>query len=113
MCGVTGSNGNPIDDSGGLSIQDSQDATAVGTPQLARILANSDAAHSCMVLQAQRFALARQEVPADTCSLLAAAQHFHAANDDVRELMIDLVTQPTFRFRPAQPKGASDPGVMP
>jgi hypothetical protein len=92
--------GKPIDNNGGLAIGDSRDGDAQGALQLAELIATSDAARTCMVLQMQRFALARTETANDTCSLVSLAQSFSASQFDVRQLMLDLVSQPTFRFRP-------------
>jgi hypothetical protein len=92
--------GNAVDNAGGLAIGDSQDGPAKGAVELANRIASSDFGRSCMVLQVERFALARQVAQNDTCSLVLLAQRFAASGYDVRELMLDLVTQDLFRYRP-------------
>jgi hypothetical protein len=94
-------NGVAIDTDAVLEIGDpTVDGAVSGPLELAQRLARSDAARACMVLQVQRFALDRQESAADTCSLVQLAQRFEQSDYDVRELLLDVVAEDTFRFAP-------------
>lgn len=91
-----------VDDTGVLKIGDpSVDGPIQGGVALANKIFNSDSGRVCMIQQVFRFALTREETTADTCSFVSMAQRFEKSGFNVRELMLDLVTQDSFRIRPA------------
>jgi hypothetical protein len=93
--------GQAIDDTGTIAIGDpSTDGQVGGAVQLMERFAESDAVRTCMVKQWHRFALARMEEPQDACALDALAAGFDASGRNIRELVLSVVTQDTFRFRP-------------
>ena len=68
-------------------------------PELATILAGSQAAHTCFSRQAFRFTMGYLETVDDLCALEAIDQRFADAGYDVHELLIAIVTSPNFRRR--------------
>jgi hypothetical protein len=92
--------GQPVNDMSELMLGDSTvDGPIKGARELGDRIMRSDSGRACMIQQLQRFALGREEVAEDTCSFVAMAQKFEASGDNVRELLLDVVTQDTFRFQ--------------
>lgn len=94
--------GKPIDPSGELVADTDDQRTIAGTvkgPQeLATRLAQSEAAASCMVRQWYRYAMKRpDEDGGDACEARRIAARFLARREDLRALLVDLVTSPAFR----------------
>jgi hypothetical protein len=90
--------GAEVDDTGVLALADPTfDGPIQGAPALATRIFQSDSGRSCMLQQVFRFALGRLEAPEDTCGFAALAQQFEASNFDVRELMINVILQDSFR----------------
>ncbi len=96
-------NGLPIDSSGDLA-----DVEGLGTgssapfsslPELAQILASSDAAKSCFARQYYRFARGFEERLANRCARLWVEDRFAASAYDIREMMIATVLAPDFALR--------------
>ena len=93
-------NGKPIDTHG-----DMNDVERLGTdtgapyatvPELARIIASSQAAPACFVRQYLRFSRGLRETLAERCARLDVANKFATAGNDVRELMVQSVLSPDF-----------------
>lgn len=100
-------NGVPIDTSG-----DMNDVEGLGTdssapyhslPELAEILASSDAAPTCFTRQVYRFSRGALEESGGECTVLTLEERFAAAGFDLRELLIAAVTEPDFVLRRAEP----------
>ena len=68
-------------------------------PELARIIADSEASRACFATQYWRFAYGRLERPEDACSIDALTERFAAGGFDVRTLMIETVAAPAFVLR--------------
>jgi hypothetical protein len=98
----TKENGQDIDVSGVLS-GIGADGPFVGAPELARKLAGSEKVRNCMAKQWFRFALARMESAADTCSIDTLASRFKESGYDVRELILDLASLHSFRYQGNEP----------
>jgi hypothetical protein len=88
----------PIDSHSTVSV-DGQDHALVDAIGLSRVIAVSEQAQSCFAKHWLRYALGRVETPDDQASLEAATSAFAAAQFNVRELIVSLVTSRTFRFR--------------
>ncbi len=93
-------NNMPIDSSG-----DMNDVERIGTgtsapfttlPQLAGIIASSQAAPACFVRQYLRFSRGLRETLAERCGRLALEIKFQAAGNDIREMMVQSVLTPDF-----------------
>jgi len=92
--------GQPVNDMSDLMLGDSTvDGPIKGARELGDRILRSDSGRTCMIQQVQRFALGREEVAEDTCSFVAMAQKFEASGYNVRDLLLDVVTQDTFRFQ--------------
>ncbi|HUJ56985.1 MAG TPA: DUF1592 domain-containing protein [Kofleriaceae bacterium] len=96
----TTENGLPIDASG-----DMNDVERIGTntsapfttqPQLAQIIATSQAAPACFTRQWLRFSRGLRETLAERCGRLWIQARWDAAGHDVRELMVQSVLSPDF-----------------
>jgi mono/diheme cytochrome c family protein len=96
-------NGLPIDPAGDMNDVESMgagtNAPFTTLPQLAQILAASDAAPACFARQAYRFTMGYLEAPHDLCGLAAIESRFAQSGYDVRELLVAIVTAPSFALR--------------
>ena len=96
-------NGLPIDPQGDMNDVEGMGAGTRAPfhslPELAALLAGSDAAHDCFARQAYRFAMGYLEAPADLCGLAAIEDRFAAAGYDVRELLVAIAGAPSFTLR--------------
>jgi hypothetical protein len=99
----TEENGQPIPPDG-----DMNDVEGLGTgtkgaytslPELASIVARSEAFHGCFARQAYRFAHGAMEGDADRCALQALEGRFEASGYDVRELWVAITRLPGFAAR--------------
>jgi hypothetical protein len=79
------------------------DGPVADATELAARVWSSDSGRNCILQQVHRFALARLEVPEDTCAFVHMADEFMASGYSVRALLIDMVTEDSFRFRPGTP----------
>jgi len=70
-----------------------------GAVDLSNALAGSDAVRQCVTRQWMTYALGRSPVEAELPLTEALAKRFKASNGDIRSLLIDIVTTPTFRLR--------------
>lgn len=98
-------NGLDVDMSGtvvGLEdLSPSSQITFDDVPQLAGILADSEAAQACLPLQYFRFARGVEETDYDRCETHNLALKFAEDQFDLRELFIAITTQATFTQRKA------------
>lgn len=101
-------NGAPIDASGNMNdiegMGTDTDAPYAGLPELAQLLAASDAARGCFTTQVYRFALGLEEGGADGCHIEDLHADFAGAGYDVQSLLVALVRSPAFVTRQA-PEG--------
>jgi hypothetical protein len=99
----TTDNGHPIDPSGDLTdlegIGSGTHAPFQTVPELAQIIAGSQAARSCFTKQYVRFARGVLEAPEDRCAIQGIESAFEASGWDVRELIIAVVKSPGFVWR--------------
>jgi hypothetical protein len=95
---------NAIDDSGAIALGDPQlDGTLHGAVELAGKLVGSKAVGACVTKQVRRFAIGTRERDADACTLARLERRLADTNGNVRELMLAVVTDESFRTRPATP----------
>jgi hypothetical protein len=92
-------NGFSVDASGEILGTD-VDRAFDGAVELAQALASSEDVRRCYATQWLRFALARAETEADTCSIDQAYEEFEASDFHVPTLLSALVRTDSFRFRP-------------
>jgi len=96
-------NGQAIDPAGtiiGIDKLGSESTLEFNTiPELASAIAASDSAQSCFVRQYTRFVRGARETLENRCSRLALEDTFKANGNDIRELMIQVVTSKDFRVR--------------
>jgi hypothetical protein len=85
----------PVDSSGQINESDVDEPYSGGV-ELAALLARSGQARDCLPTQWLRYAMAREEGPEDTCSLVALRQAFAASDGDMRELMVALTQTDAF-----------------
>lgn len=99
----TEENGQPIPTDG-----DMNDVEGLGTgtkgvynalPELASIVAKSDAFHQCFTRQAYRYAHGALEQDQDLCALESLAASFEQSGGDVRELLVAITKAPGFAAR--------------
>ncbi len=90
--------GLPIDASGVLMGTD-VDGPFNGALELSATLAKSQMVQQCATQQWLRYALGRAPVDAEMSLLGTWIAAFQASGGDIRALLIDIVTSPTFRFR--------------
>jgi hypothetical protein len=90
-----------VDTKGNLMIDDATvDGLLEGGVALADRVWKSDSGRNCMIQQVFRFALAREEDVNDTCSFVSLAQNFEKSGFSVKDLMLDIILQDSFRFHP-------------
>jgi hypothetical protein len=95
----TEDNGLPVDDSGDLSGV-GVGGTFEGGVQLAQTLADSPLVEECVARQWLTYARGRAEDEVDWGHIAEIAYAFRTNGGDVRELLVALVTSPSFRFMP-------------
>lgn len=88
--------GGDVVDSSGQINQSDVDEPYSGGVELAALLARSAQARDCLPTQWLRYAMARDEGPEDTCSLVAVRQAFADSNGDLRELTVALTQTDAF-----------------
>jgi hypothetical protein len=93
--------GLPIDATGRV---DGADIAAPfdGALELSAALSDSELVHHCAAQQWLRYALGRAPVARESLLVNALAEHFYASGGDLRALLLEIVTAPTFRMRPRQ-----------
>ena len=92
-------NGQPIDASGTLTTTDAA-GDFNGALELADRLAGSADARRCFVRQWFTFAHARPATPADACFIEALDRDFSDAGTNLKELLVALVRNDAFHYRP-------------
>ena len=99
-------NGKTVDDSGELHGREGFQANTIdsffGGRQLAQLLADSDSAKRCAVVQHYRFARGYLEQGADDCSLDNLETAFRDDNLRLQDLLINFVRQDSFVLRRGQ-----------
>ena len=102
----TTDNGQPVDASGMLTGTD-VDGAFNGVAQLGAKIAQSATAETCVGTQWFRYAMARAESVADTCSLQQMQKTFHDSGADLRTLPMALVQTPAFMYRRPLAQGSN------
>ncbi len=101
----TEENGQPIDPSGDMAdvegLRTDTQAPFDSLPGLARILAESQAAHDCFATQVYRFTMGAMDTPEDACALAELQAQFAAADHNIQALLIAIVRAPGFTTRRA------------
>jgi hypothetical protein len=95
--------GLPIDTTGQLEGTD-VDATFDGALELSSVLSESELVHHCAAQQWLRFALGRAPIASEHGLVRSLATQFHDSGGDLRALVLDIVTAPTFRMRTSGPR---------
>jgi len=96
-------NGLAIDANGELVSAGTSSGTFSGAVELAKKLATSPEVRLCVQKQWFRFSLGRFEGADDACTLASLAADFEAANYDVKQFLLSLVTSDAFRYRKVEP----------
>jgi hypothetical protein len=93
--------GKPVDASGDMNdvegLRTNTHAPFSSPAELGRILAGSNAAKLCATRQVYRFA--RGRLDDDICQVQTIADRWNASGGDLRELLVDVVTDPAFVVR--------------
>jgi hypothetical protein len=90
--------GKTIDTSGMAHFPLSGDRRFANAAEFIRLLATTDEVRACFVRQWFRFAFGRMESDGDAASLASVESAFTRSRFDVRELLIALVTSPSFLY---------------
>lgn len=96
----TQENGLPIDATGKLLGTD-VDRGYDGAMQMAAALSQSHRVHQCASQQWVRYALGRAPVDREAALVADLAKNLESPSGTVRDLLLQIVTAPTFRLRPA------------
>jgi len=96
----TAGNGGPltIDSSGTYAFIDGKKSYS-GAPELMNILANGQQAHMCYAKKLSGFALQRDVITSDMPLLTALANTSMSSSGSVKQIILDLVKQDSFRTR--------------
>lgn len=97
----TRDDGLPVDARGHILGTD-VDGAFTGAIELSEALSRSQSVYSCATQQWVRYALGRAAVDAEAPLVEALAARFLASDGDVRGLLLDIVTAPTFRLQAAR-----------
>lgn len=102
--------GQPVDASGGLtaipSLGNAADPAEVpvnGPAELGEQLAAVPEAHDCLLFNWFRYSMGRQEEANDTCTIATLREDFSASGQNLRELLLTIVTSDAFLYRQEQP----------
>lgn len=95
-------NGAPVDTASSFPNPDGGTITSTGAIDLIGQLAESPTAKRCYLTQWFRYASARSEVDADTCTLDGLHTQLVEDDYDVQELLVSLTQTVSFRYRAAQ-----------
>jgi Protein of unknown function (DUF1592)/Protein of unknown function (DUF1595)/Protein of unknown function (DUF1588)/Protein of unknown function (DUF1585)/Protein of unknown function (DUF1587) len=88
----------PIDSSGSYAFTDGTKSYS-GAPELMQVLANGQQAHMCYAKKLAGFALQRDVIDSDMPLLTTLASTSVSSSGSVKQMMLDLVKQNTFRTR--------------
>jgi Protein of unknown function (DUF1592)/Protein of unknown function (DUF1588)/Protein of unknown function (DUF1595)/Protein of unknown function (DUF1585)/Protein of unknown function (DUF1587) len=94
----TTENGLPIDARGAIHGTD-QDGAFDGGPALSAALAQSAVVHRCATERLVRYALGRAPADVEASTVDALAKRFTTARGDLRALLLDVATSPSFRLQ--------------
>lgn len=89
-------NGVAVDSTGEVGTTRDADGPYEGGAELAARLAESEQVRDCMATQWMRYAMARRETRADTCSLVNLRDAFAASDGDLRELVVAMTQTDAF-----------------
>ena len=92
-------NGMPVDPTGTF-----RDAPVDGAVALAERFERDRQVSTCLSTQWLRYSLGRSEDRSDACAIQALTESLAATGGDLREMVLTLVTSPSFRFRPGTPQ---------
>jgi hypothetical protein len=92
--------GLPVDATGTLTGTD-VDGAYDGAVELAHKLEKSDVVRACVAQQVYRYSLGLTKQQVDLCSLKQSVQQAAASGFDLRELIVAIMTDPSFRTKPA------------
>ena len=95
----TTDNGLPVDATGKLTGTRDVDGTFEGAVELGELLAESEQVQSCFARQWYRYALGAADKEIDACALRSTVERFRDSGNDLRELLIALVSSDAFRRR--------------
>jgi hypothetical protein len=93
-------NGLPIDSSGEVFGTIQIDGQFNGAIELIQKLASAKQVEQCMVLQLFRYAEGRRDESDDQCAVASLETSYHAKDQDLLELIVDLAKSDPFRYRP-------------
>ncbi len=101
----THENGRPIDTSG--SVKDAEDASGdvANVAELAAQIAESDVGRRCFATQITRYARGHAETPGEACDLAAMVESL-GPDPTLREILLTVVSRPSFLERPTIQTGA-------
>jgi hypothetical protein len=91
----------PVDASGAFVGTRDLDGTFQGAVELSHQLAGSPEVHACVASQWLSYALGRMQTQDDGCSLRRLVASFEASGQDIRQLLVEIVTADSFRYRRA------------
>lgn len=94
---------NPIDSEGELTGTRASDGPVKNAVELARRLATADEVRQCVARQWLRFALGREEAPAEATSLAAALKAFRASDYRIPALVVAIAKTDAFRYQQVSP----------
>ena len=95
----TQENGYDIDSSGAIVGTASSDRPVADAIELTRALVASPEVEDCFSRQVFRYTFGRQDTAEDECTVRAAADAYRTKQLDARELLLSLLTSPTFAQR--------------
>jgi hypothetical protein len=107
----TSDNGLPIDASGHITGTD-VDRDFNGALELSQWLAQSETVHRCATDELVRYALGRAPSSEEEATVRALAKAFVASGGDLRALLLDVATSPTFRMRIIVAPSAGEGGAQ-
>ena len=93
--------GQPIDDTGSLTVTRDIDGSFRGASELALKLASSAQVQECVAVQGFRYVLGRPESGADACAITQIRDRFVASGLDLKELYLAISSSETFATRKA------------
>jgi hypothetical protein len=103
--------GQTVDASGGLTMipslgnaVDSAEVPVNGPAELGSQLAEVSEAHDCFLFNWFRYSMGRQEEATDTCTIATLRDDFAASGQNLRELLLTIVTSDAFLYRQDQPQ---------
>jgi hypothetical protein len=96
----------PVDASGAFVALEDLHGAFNGPIELANKLAGSNEVHQCVTYQWLNYALGRAQTSDDACSQSRLVASFNASGQNIKQLLVDIVTADSFRYRNASTGGA-------